>query len=196
METRITFRSQSMLDDTRSAIMYDQFISYNEQLEVSLSSEDLISLPFTNEQERQELVVSLAEGIDEFSDVQSPIDQPVLSVSNEMDPSDTSDSSGVSVGLIAGIAVGGVIGIAVVAGILFFGIRRKRNKGGGGDENELVEQVQANLVDNFRATIPDPISVVAVQVLPDSNNTGLPEFVSTERILVHCGLFMERLNNN
>jgi len=76
METRITFRSQSMLDDTRSAITYDQSISYNEQSEASLSSEDLISLPFTDEQERQKLVVSLAEGIDEFSDVQSPIDQP------------------------------------------------------------------------------------------------------------------------
>ena len=112
-----------------------------------------------------------------------------LSVSKEMDPSDTSDSSGVSVGWIAVSAVSGAIGIAVIAGILFFGSRRNI-KGGGGDENELVEQEQGDLVDNFQATITDPVSVVAVRVLPDSNHTGLPEFVSTLHILVHCGCFI------
>ena len=191
METTILFREQStVIEDSqgtnttvRSTVRYDQSISYTE-IESSVPAEDLIPLPFLDEEENLRYGDLLAERINAFSDAEFPISPPVLSVSSETNPTDISASESISTGAIAGIAVGGVVGIALVVYLAYFltTVRNSRNSHGAGvDDSSPPGQGEG-----VAASV---IAVPVLQYAPTEYNTDiiLPSYKDQVRSVARKG---------
>jgi len=198
METTILFREQSIvIEDSqgtnttvRSTVRYDQSISYTE-LESTVPAEDLIPLPFLDEEENLRYGDLLAERIDAFSDAQFPISPPVLSVSSETNPTDVSASDSISTGAIAGIAVGGVVGIALVVYLAYFltTVRKSRNSHDACDLPVGVTVDDSSPPGQAEAVTASVIAVPVLQDFPTEYNTDivLPSYKDQVRSVARKG---------
>ena len=168
METTVRLSEQisepgDSTNSVRTTITFDQSISYIE-LDSSVPAQELISIPFLNVDEKQRYGELLADNIGAFSDVQFPINRPVLSVSGDMDPS----SDSISTGAIVGIAVGAIVGIALAAYLAYFLVRgRHNNINTGRNENGDSPVVAADISPPNDEVVSEPATVIAVPYLPD-----------------------------
>jgi len=164
METTVQFREQisepgDSTNSVRTTITFDQSISYIE-LDSSVPAQELISIPFLNVDEKQRYGELLADNIGAFSDVQFPINRPVLSVSRDTDP----PSDSISTGATVGIAVGAIVGITLAAYLAYFLVRGRQNNG---NENGDSPVVAADISPPHGEVVPEPATVIAVPYLPD-----------------------------
>ena len=92
-----------------------------------------LTLPFQNKKANDDYVEELSDNVKSFRSVKSPIAVPTIG--------DTEESSGLSAGIIAGIAVGGVVLILLVIGVLLYcRIRKQLKQQTTGTNSSVPEQ--------------------------------------------------------
>ena len=117
MSTAFDISGQNSNTAQENAITYTQTLSYMATADAK-EPEDYVQLPFLDTPYKQMLVEQLRNNVDAFSGL-TDISNPVIPVEPE------SDESGLSLGAIIGIAVGGAAGLLLLAwGAYAMGSRR------------------------------------------------------------------------